>query len=113
MVSAYINGEGTFRQIARRFNICLSSVYRIIKQFFNFGRLAHLPIGGGPKPKLDSYKELIFKYLEECNDLTLSQLCERLEKDTLLKVSVATSVLEKTQYHTQKENYICSQSPNR
>ena len=33
---------------------------------------------------------MIFKYLEEQNDLTLSQLCERLEKDTLLKVSITT-----------------------
>jgi len=62
IVSAYINGEGTFRQIARKFKICLSSVYRIIKQFLKLGRLAHLPIGGGPQPKLDSYKELIFNY---------------------------------------------------
>lgn len=62
IVSAYINGEGTFRQIARKFKICLSSAYRIIKGFLKFGRLDHLPIGGGPKPKLDSYKELIFKY---------------------------------------------------
>ena len=90
IVSAYINGEGTFRQIARKFKISLSYVYRIIKQFLTLGRLVYLPIGGGPKPKLDSYKDLIFNYIEECNDLTLSQLCDRLEKETQVKVSIAT-----------------------
>ena len=33
IVSAYINGEGTFRSSARRFKVCLSSVYIIIKKF--------------------------------------------------------------------------------
>jgi len=49
------------------FKFCLHNYQKI----FNSGTLAHL--GGGPKPKLDSYKALIFNYIEECKDLTLSQ----------------------------------------
>lgn len=90
IVEAYNNGEGSFRQLAHRFKVSLSFVQRLLKKFYETKSIEPLPIGGGPQPQLDSYSELILKYIEECNDLTLEQLCERLESEAEVKVSVPT-----------------------
>ncbi|NER97514.1 MAG: transposase [Symploca sp. SIO1B1] len=90
IVESYQDGEGSFRQLAHRFKVSLSFVQRLIKKFNDTTSIEPLPIGGGPQPQLDSYYELILKYLEECNDLTLEQLCQRLEAETQVKVSVPT-----------------------
>lgn len=90
IVEAYQNGEGSLRQLAHRFKVSLSFVQRLLKKLADTKSIEPLPIGGGPQPQLDSYYEQILKYLEECNDLTLEQLCERLETETQVKVSVPT-----------------------
>ena len=90
IVDAYTNGENSFRQLAARFKVSLSMIQRLLKKFCEAGTLEPLKIGGGLRPQLDSHHSRILGYLEECNDLTLEQLCERLEKDTQVRVSIST-----------------------
>ena len=90
IVDAYTNGENSFRQLAARFKVSLSMIQRLLKKFCEAGTLEPLKIGGGPRSQLDSHPNRILGYLEECNDLTLEQLCERLDKDTQVRVSIST-----------------------
>jgi transposase len=90
IVEAYQNGEGSFRQLTHRFKVSLSFVQRLLKKFADTKSIEPLPIGRGPQAQLNSSYELILKHIEECNNLTLEQLCERLETENPVKVSVLT-----------------------
>jgi transposase len=53
-VAAYDRGEGTPREIATRFFVCLAWVYRLLQRRCQTGSIAPKPHGGGQKPAFDA-----------------------------------------------------------
>jgi transposase len=53
IINAYINREGSYRQLALKFNVSLSFVQTLINRYQDIGRVEPLPHGGGQKPKIN------------------------------------------------------------
>jgi transposase len=79
------------QQIAARFQVSYSFVRRLLKRYESTGSVEPSPHGGGKALKLNSQQiDVVTQLVEEDNDATLQQLCERTEEKTGLKVSVPT-----------------------
>jgi transposase len=106
IIDAYINREGSYRQLAIRFGISLSFIQTLINRYQDIGRIEPLPHGGGQKPKInDKHLEILQNIITENNDATLEELCSLFESKTQIKVSRATMgrALQKLQI-TRKKN---------
>ena len=108
VVDAYRNGEGSFRGLAKRFKVSLSFIQRLLKRYREEGTIAPKTLGGGPKPQLEPYTEQIHLLLEQCNDLTLEQLGQKLAQETGVKVSLSTlcRFLQKHKLTRKKKQHI-------
>jgi transposase len=79
------------QQIAARFQVSYSFVRRLLKHYESTGSVEPNPHGGGKALKLNSQQiDVVTQLVEEDNDATLQQLCDRTEEKTGLKVSVPT-----------------------
>jgi transposase len=79
------------QQIAVRFQVSYSFVRRLLKRYESTGSVEPNPHGGGKALKLNSQQiDVVTQLVEEDNDATLQQLCDRTEEKTGLKVSVPT-----------------------
>ena len=114
VVDAYSNGEGSFRGLAKRFKVSLSFIQRLLKRYREEGTIAPKTLGGGPTPQLEPHTEQIHLLLEQCNDLTLEQLGQKLAQETGVKVSLSTlcRFLQKHKL-TRKKNNTSTQGRNR
>jgi transposase len=66
-------------------------VRRLLKRYESTGSVEPNPHGGGKALKLNSQQiDVVTQLVEEDNDATLQQLCDRTEEKTGLKVSVPT-----------------------
>lgn len=84
-------GKTSQRQLAKRFNVALSFVEKLIKQEKETGSIAPKGHGGGPKPKLsDDQKQVVVDLVTQNNDATLVELCEQLAARTGVRVSRST-----------------------
>lgn len=91
VVEAYMSGEGTQRQVARRFSVSLSFVQSILKKYRETGSLEPKPHGGGYPPKIDqSGLALLQTIIDEYPSATLDQLCERFKTATGIAPSRVT-----------------------
>lgn len=91
VIDAYNNQEGSLRQLAKRFSVSLSFVQRLLKRYHQSGTVESKPHGGGKPAKLTQEQMVIVKILvEEDNDATLVELCERLQQRIGVKLSRAT-----------------------
>lgn len=91
VVEAYLSGEGTQREVARRFSVSLSFVQSILKKYRETGSLDPKPHGGGYPPKIDEGGlALLQKIIDEVPQATLDQLCERFTKETGIAPSRVT-----------------------
>ncbi len=91
VIDAYNNQEGSLRQLAKRFSVSLSFVQRLLKRYHQSGTVEPKPHGGGKPAKLTQEQMVIVKILvEEDNDATLVELCERLQQRIGVKLSRAT-----------------------
>lgn len=91
IISAYIEREGSYRDIALKFSVSLSFVQTLINRYQDLGRIEPLPRGGGKKPKInDRHSEILQKIVIDNNDATLEELCGLFELQTQIKVSRAT-----------------------
>ena len=79
-----------FEEPAKRFKVSLSFIQRLLKRYREEGTIAPKTLGGGPTPQLEPYTEQIHLFLEECNDLTLEQLGQKLAQETGVQVSLST-----------------------
>lgn len=82
IVEAYKNQEESVRSCARRFKVSPSYVQKLLKQHQQQGNLEPLAHGGGLPAKLALQEELVRQLLEEENDATLAQLCQKIEQRT-------------------------------
>src|ERR687886_1172297 len=90
IIDTYNNKEGSIRQVSARFKVSRSFVQKLLKQHQQMGSLSPLPHGGGTPPKLANYVPEIEKLLEEKNDATLPELCQKLKEVAGISVSPST-----------------------
>jgi transposase len=91
VVQSYENGEGSQRQVARRYNVSLSFVQQLIKRYRETGDIVPQKQTKIIKPKVDeSSLRLILELIDRDPDLPLSRLCEQLAMERQLLVSRAT-----------------------
>ncbi len=88
---AYDEGEGSQRQLARQFRVSLAFIQKMRRRERATGESAATRHTGGRRPLLDADSlALIARLIREQNDLTLSELCERVSDERGLRVSVPT-----------------------
>ena len=90
IVDAYTNQEGSIRQVAQRFKVAKSFVQKLLKRYQQEGTLAPKRQGGGFAAKLAEHLHVVEQLVEQDNDATLAELCERLYQRTGVSVSQST-----------------------
>lgn len=90
IINAHNNRENSLRQLAARFQVSLPFVQKLIRRYHNEGTLEPKPHGGGSAPKLADHLNVVQQLVEEDNDATLAELCERIEQRTGVRVSQST-----------------------
>ena len=92
VVDAYRDGDETYVEIAKRFDVGEASVDRWLRLSRETGDVLPLPGKGGRKPKIneDGLKELR-RLVEEQPDATLAELSERYKER--VGVNVAVSII--------------------
>ena len=78
VAAAIDEGEGSQRQVAKRFRVSVSFVTRLLQRRRDAGTLAPKPHGGGPRPVLGFPEQVrLAMLIAEHPDATLNQLKER------------------------------------
>jgi len=81
----------SIQQIANRFQVSYSFVYRLLKRYEAVASVEPTPHGGGKPALLNSQQiKILSQLVEEDNDATLQQLSVRLTEKTGIKVSIST-----------------------
>ena len=108
IVEAYKNNEGSQRQLASRFKVSLSFIERLLKRYREQQTLFPSPHAGGFTAKLATYKSAITKMVEEDNDATLDELCQKLDEKYNVQVSSSTMcrVLQKLNLTRKKNRFM-------
>lgn len=99
----------SIEKLAERFQVSYSFVNRLIKRYETTGSVEPKPHGGGQSPKLKADQwEVVVKLVEEDNDATLQQLCDRLAENTGIRVSVPTMcrILQKLKLTRKKSECV-------
>jgi transposase len=79
IVDAYKNGEGSVRELARRFAVAYKTVQNYLNLVRETGSVESRPHGGGPTPKLDEAGvQEVRTIVEEKNDRTLGEIAKEL-----------------------------------
>ena len=90
VVDAYDRGVGSQRQIAETFGVSRSFVEKLLQRRRTTGNIAPLPHGGGVKPVLDDEAlALVRQLVKEEPDATLEELCEAVNRQRGVRVSVS------------------------
>ena len=85
------NTKESIQQLAERFQVSYSFVNRLLKRYEVTQSIEPSPHGGGkPLSVNEGQLNLVSQLVEEDNDATLQQLCDRLAARTGLKISVPT-----------------------
>ena len=91
VIDAYNHNEGSQRQLAKRFSASLSFIQDLLKRYREAGTIAPREHGGGPTAKLNAEQvALVAGLIEDDNDAILVELCERLEQQAGIRISLAT-----------------------
>ena len=88
---AYQNGEGSIRQLAKRFSVSASFVNDLIQRHRQAGTISPKPHGGGAVAKLKAPQlQVLQTLLEQDQDATLETLATRLYEHTQIQVGIST-----------------------
>lgn len=92
VVEAYVNGEGTYEEIAERFRVGVASVDRWVALQRNNGSTAPAPMGGARGDRLidEDGEKWIVDALGDVPDATIAELVEAYEREKLVRVSWET-----------------------
>ncbi len=91
IIDVYEKEEISQRQLAKRFNVALSFIVKLLKQYRTTGNILPKPFNGGVKLKLNPEKlVLLAELIEHNNDATLDELCQMLKKQSGISISRAT-----------------------
>ena len=91
IIDVYHKEEISQRQLAKRFDVTLSFIVKLLRQYRMTGTVSSKPFNGGVKLKLSS-KDLVVltDLIEQNNDATLDELCQMLYARQGIKISRAT-----------------------
>ena len=91
IVDVYNKEEISQRQLAKRFDVALSFIVKLLRQDRATGEISPKPFNGGVKLKLspDDLAALT-DLIEQNNDATLEELCQMLHQQRGIKISRAT-----------------------
>jgi len=91
IVDRYNNGEGSIRQLARRFAVSPDCVPRLLKQERETHSIAPQAYVDAPKPTLQPpHLQVLEQLVQGDDDATLLQLANRLQQQTQCQVSTST-----------------------
>jgi len=91
VLQAYLNQQGSMRAIAARFEVSLSFVLALVKQYREKGDISPKPRGGGQKLRVDDDgMDLLSGMIQAHPQATLQELCERFAEATQIHLSLAT-----------------------
>jgi transposase len=80
IVAAYESGQYSQEEVAELFQVSLATVKNFLRRKRETGSPDALPHAGGNKPLLDEKARLFVQQsVEENNDLTLEELCQRVK----------------------------------
>lgn len=102
---AYQNGEGSYRDLAQRFNVSLSFIYSLFKLFKETKNIKPKH-GGGKKPLIDEDGYcFIRKLVLSKPDITLQEICDEYEKNKKIKLSISVMcvALKKLNFNRKKK----------
>lgn len=91
IVDAYLRKEGTQLQLAKRYNVSVTSVNHWIRIYREKGSLEVSPWKKGPAPRVNAEQvELLRAIVDEKPHATLAQLCVLFEARSGVKVSISS-----------------------
>ena len=91
IIDVYEQEEISQRQLAQRFNVALSFIVKLLRQYRTTGELSPKPFNGGVKLKLSPENlVLLADLIENNNDATLNELCQMLKDKIGVSISRAT-----------------------
>ncbi len=91
IIDVYEQEEISQRQLAKRFNVALSFIVKLLRQYRNTGEIAPKPFNGGVKLKLRPENLVVLADLiKNNNDATLDELCQMLQDKIGVSISRAT-----------------------
>lgn len=91
VIQAYQNKEGSLRDIAKRFKVSLNFVWLLLQRYLTTHSVDPKPHGGGHPLTLTPERLAILRELvEQQNDATLTELCDRFQQRTGIRVSRET-----------------------
>ena len=91
IIDVYEQEENSQRQLAQRFNVALSFVVKLLKQYRATGEISPKPFNGGVKLKLSLENLLtLADLIENNNDATLDELCHMLQEKIGVDISRVT-----------------------
>lgn len=109
IVAAYHNGEGSVREVAKRFKVAYQTVQNYLNLERETGSLDPRPHAGGPAPKLDDAGvQEVRTVVEEKNDRTLSEIADELHRRRNVRLGRSTvgRLLDRLGI-TRKKNAAC------
>ena len=90
VVQAYLNGEGSQRQLASRFNVSLGFVKNLLKRYRETGSFEPKE-PAVPTSRIDEQSlQLILHLVQDNPLLSLSALCQRVSRQRHLRISRST-----------------------
>lgn len=103
VIQSYENGEGSQRQLARRYNVSLSFVQELLKRYRETGNILPRKYSNKVGSKVDGNSlQLILDLVDNDPELPLSRLCERLAQERQLYISRATMWRTLRKYRPRK-----------
>ena len=91
IIDVYEQEEISQRQLAKRFNVALSFIVKLLRQYRTTGNIAPKPFKGGVKLKLTPENLVVLaELIEHNNDATLNELCQMLKEKSGVSISRAT-----------------------
>jgi transposase len=91
VLNAYLNDEGSQREIARRFEVSRGFVQNVLRRYSETGDVERKSSNGSPRKKIGQQEIRVLRELiNDEPDATLDELCHGFAGRTHIKVSVAT-----------------------
>lgn len=91
VIMVWVAKEGSQRQLAERFKVSLSFIRDLLRRYRETGQIEPKQCGGYEKPIIEEeYLNMIKSWLDEKNDLLLSEVCDRFRERTRINVSIPT-----------------------
>jgi len=91
IIDVYEQEEISQRRLAKRFNVALSFIVNLLKQYRTTGDISPKQFNGGVKLKLSPENlAVLADLIEKNNDATLDELCQMLTEKIGVSISRAT-----------------------